>query len=41
MKIGLVLQSCTNENMRLAAQLGATDLVMGMPAGDYADLALL
>ena len=41
MKIGLVLQPFTDENMRLAAQLGATDLVMGMPAGDYADLALL
>ena len=41
MRIGLVLQPYTDENMRLAAQLGATEVVTGMPAGDYADLALL
>jgi mannonate dehydratase len=41
MRIGLVLQPFTDENMRLAAQLGATEVVTGMPAGDYADLALL
>ena len=27
--------------MRLAAQLGATEVVTHMPAGDYGDLALL
>ena len=41
MKIGLVLQPFTDENLRLAAQLGATDVVTNMPAGDYAELALL
>ena len=41
MRIGLILQPFTDENMRLAAQLGATEVVTHMPAGDYADLALL
>lgn len=41
MKIGLVLQPFTDENLRLAAQLGATDVVTHMPTGDYAELALL
>jgi len=40
MRIGLILQPFTDENMRLAAQLGATEVVTHMPAGDYADLAL-
>ena len=41
MNIGLVLQPFSDENLRLAAQLGASELVLGMPAGDYAELALL
>ena len=41
MRIGLVLQPFSDENMRLAAQLGATEVVTQMPAGDYGDLALL
>ena len=41
MRIGLVLQPFSDENMRLAAQLGATEVVTHMPAGDYGDLALL
>ena len=41
MKVGLVLQPFTDENLRLAVQLGATEVVTGMPAGDYADLTLL
>ena len=41
MKIGLVLQPFSDENLRLAAQLGAIEVVTGMPAGDYGELALL
>ena len=41
MKIGLVLQPFSDENLRLAAQLGVRDLVTGMPAGDVADLIML
>ena len=41
MNIGLVLQPFSEENLRLAAQLGATDIVCNMPDGDFSKLALL
>lgn len=40
MHIGLVLQPFCEENLRLAAQLGATDIVCHMPPGDFSKLAL-
>ena len=37
MHIGLVLQPFCEENLRLAAQLGATDIVCHMPPGDFSN----
>ena len=41
MRIGLVLQPFSEESPRLAAQIGATDIVTNMPAGDFDDLVRL
>jgi mannonate dehydratase len=41
MRIGLVLQPLNEENLRLAAQLGVTDVVTSMPAGDFNELAMV
>ena len=41
MRIGLVLQPLNEENLRLAAQLGVTDVVTNMPAGDFNELAMV
>lgn len=41
MRIGLVLQPFSEESLRLAAQIGATDIVTNMPAGDFDDLVRL
>jgi len=41
MKIGLVLRPFSDENLRLAAQIGVTDVVASMPPGDVAQLILL
>ncbi len=41
MQIGLVLRPLDEENLRLAAQLGVTDIVTHMPAGDYIELAMI
>ncbi|MEE2657589.1 MAG: mannonate dehydratase [Candidatus Latescibacterota bacterium] len=38
MRIGLVLNPFSNETVRLAAQLGATEVVAGMPSGDFDEL---
>lgn len=35
MRIGLVLQPFTEQTLALAAQIGATDIVAGMPEGDF------
>ena len=40
MHIGLVLQPFCEENLRLAAQLGATDIVCHMPPGDFSKLGV-
>jgi len=41
MRIALVLQPFSDENLRLAAQLGVEDIVTGIPAGDFTELAML
>jgi len=41
MKIGLILQPFSEQNLNLAAQLGAAAVVASMPAGDVAELILL
>ncbi len=41
MRIGLVLQPFNEQSLQLAAQLGATDVVAGMPEGDYDNLIRL
>ncbi len=40
MKIALVLNPFSDENLRLATQLGVEDIVAGLPAGDYTELAM-
>ncbi len=41
MRIGLVLQPLSEQSLRLAAQIGATDVVAGMPDGDFDELIRL
>ena len=41
MRIALVLNPFSDENLRLAAQLGVEDIVAGVPAGDFTELAML
>ncbi|HJP31239.1 MAG: mannonate dehydratase [Candidatus Latescibacteria bacterium] len=41
MRIGLVLQPFSEQSLQLAAQLGATDVVAGMPTGDFESLIRL
>lgn len=41
MRIGLVLQPFSEQSLRLAAQIGATDIVAGMPDGDFDELIRL
>lgn len=41
MKIGLILQPFSEQNLNLAAQLGATDVVTQVPQGDVAELIML
>ena len=41
MRIGLVLQPFSEQSLQLAAQLGATDVVAGMPASDFDELVRL
>lgn len=40
MRIALVLNPFSDENLRLASQLGVEDIVAGLPAGDYTELAM-
>jgi mannonate dehydratase len=40
MKIALVLNPFSDENLRLATQLGVEDLVTHLPEGDYTELAM-
>jgi mannonate dehydratase len=41
MRIGLMLQPFSDENLRLARQIGATDVVTALPPGDISELVLL
>ena len=41
MRIGLVLQPLSEQSLRLAVQIGATDVVAGMPEGDFDELIRL